>query len=243
MSKRTLAIITKALDTALKAQSHNVVEIGNLLIEARTHLEHGHWLPWLKKEFALSERSAENYVKAATFVTEHKLKSETVANLSPTALYRLGSFDTSNDKCRRAIATALDEARRGRVGSDRVASIIARIEIEAMEAKREAKFEQAEAKFEQAAADQAEAEKLLDGPPPDLPPSDPSSSVSAFPLSTPPVDLPKFDEAIGTLKRLQAKRLEMFFTTKHSAEDLGAVADFLNQIAQQMTRGGKADAA
>ncbi len=40
-------------------------EAGRLLIEAKSRLAHGEWLPWLKSNCACSERSARNYMKLA----------------------------------------------------------------------------------------------------------------------------------------------------------------------------------
>jgi hypothetical protein len=43
----------------------HAIRAGELLIEARSQLEHGEWLPWLKANFPGSERSARNYVRLA----------------------------------------------------------------------------------------------------------------------------------------------------------------------------------
>ena len=39
------------------------IEIGRRLVEAKEMLNHGEWLPWLKRETDFSERSAQNYMK------------------------------------------------------------------------------------------------------------------------------------------------------------------------------------
>lgn len=39
------------------------IEIGRRLVEAKELLNHGEWLPWLKRETDFSERSAQNYMK------------------------------------------------------------------------------------------------------------------------------------------------------------------------------------
>ena len=39
------------------------IEIGRRLVEAKEMLNHGEWLPWLKRETEFSERSAQNYMK------------------------------------------------------------------------------------------------------------------------------------------------------------------------------------
>ena len=39
------------------------IEIGRRLVEAKELLNHGEWLPWLRRETEFSERSAQNYMK------------------------------------------------------------------------------------------------------------------------------------------------------------------------------------
>jgi hypothetical protein len=103
--------IAARLRTALRRETKNVIEIGNLLIESRKHLEHGEWQSWLAENFHLSDRSALNYANAAEYVAS---KSETVsdfANLAPTILYRLaaGLYYTEEEEA--AILAATQEGR------------------------------------------------------------------------------------------------------------------------------------
>jgi hypothetical protein len=66
----------------------DVVEIGRRLCECKPLVGHGHWLPWLKREFDLSERTARNFINAYKLVEG---KPETVADLriDVSALYLL----------------------------------------------------------------------------------------------------------------------------------------------------------
>ena len=115
--RRKLSIITQDLRIALKRETTDIIGIGNLLVEAKDHLKHGKWLPWLKKEFSLSDRSARNYMQAAKFAA----KSETVSdlgNLSPSALYAISS-DGGAIYTPEIIKTILQEAKKSRVGKDR----------------------------------------------------------------------------------------------------------------------------
>ena len=41
------------------------IEIGNLLIEAKSLVKHGQWLPWLRDHAAIGERSAQLYMRLA----------------------------------------------------------------------------------------------------------------------------------------------------------------------------------
>lgn len=92
-ANRPLADVTEDLRTALKRETADVIKIGSLLAEAKGQVGHGNWLPWLEKEFAMSERSAERYIRAHEFA-----KSANVADLKlrVTALYLLseGKFDS-----------------------------------------------------------------------------------------------------------------------------------------------------
>jgi hypothetical protein len=84
---RGLADIENDLSAALTLERKNFYEIGALLIEAKDKVEHGDWLPWLKKHFGPTGRTAENYMSAAAWAA----KFETVSNLKlrPRAAYWL----------------------------------------------------------------------------------------------------------------------------------------------------------
>ena len=87
--RRDINVITSDLQTALQHEAANIVDIGNLLLEAKEQLAHGRWLPWLKKNFGSSDSTAQNYMNAARFI----IKYPTVGylNLRPMALYFLGA--------------------------------------------------------------------------------------------------------------------------------------------------------
>jgi hypothetical protein len=74
-----LSDITGKLHAAFKRQSADVIEIGSLLRAAKKELGHGAFLPWLTREFSLSERSAERYMAVYKFFVE------TVAPLAKSA--------------------------------------------------------------------------------------------------------------------------------------------------------------
>jgi hypothetical protein len=68
-----------------------VIIIGQTLLGVKAQLEHGHFGPWLKAEFKMSERTAENYMSVAK---EFGSKSETVADLPLKLLYSLAAPST-----------------------------------------------------------------------------------------------------------------------------------------------------
>jgi Protein of unknown function (DUF3102) len=43
----------------------DIIEIGRHLIEAKKLAGHGHWLPWLEREFGWKEQSARNFMNVA----------------------------------------------------------------------------------------------------------------------------------------------------------------------------------
>jgi DUF3102 family protein len=83
----------------------SAVQIGNALLEAKRHLSHGGFLQWVQCEVGIPARTAQAYMRVASWVSG---KSATVARLSPTILYLLSSTGTPedfvNDVLRRATA-------------------------------------------------------------------------------------------------------------------------------------------
>ena len=65
-----------------------IIEIGRDLLAIKEHLKHGQFLAWLQAEFRMTDRTAENYMLAATSFGD---KVEIISNLPPTEVYRLAS--------------------------------------------------------------------------------------------------------------------------------------------------------
>jgi hypothetical protein len=64
--KRDLADIATEIRLELRTQTSSLLKVGRCLIEAKRQLKHGTFLPWLEKEVAMGERSAQKYMKAAS---------------------------------------------------------------------------------------------------------------------------------------------------------------------------------
>jgi len=64
------------------------LDTGRDLIGMKDRLGHGHFGAWLKAEFDITERSAENYMNAFKFLEG---KSETVSYLPPSVVYKLAA--------------------------------------------------------------------------------------------------------------------------------------------------------
>jgi hypothetical protein len=71
--------------------AREVIRIGTYLCGAKVHLPHGQFGDWLKAEFEMSERTAENYMSVAR---KFASKSETVSDLPPSLLYKLAAPST-----------------------------------------------------------------------------------------------------------------------------------------------------
>lgn len=82
--------IRQAHDDARQAarfSAERALKAGHLLIEAKATLGHGEWLPWLRANLGMSERTAQGYMRLA----RSGLKSATVADLGLRAtLARVG---------------------------------------------------------------------------------------------------------------------------------------------------------
>lgn len=65
---------------AQKAVEH-AIRAGRLLIEAKTHVEHGGWGAWLQEHFQGSARTAQGYMRIASRLPELESKTQRVAFL------------------------------------------------------------------------------------------------------------------------------------------------------------------
>jgi hypothetical protein len=74
----------EATGAALKSSIGHSIAAGELLIEAKDKVPHGQWLPWLRDNCAISERTAQLYMRLAKNRTEIEAsaKSATLADLT-----------------------------------------------------------------------------------------------------------------------------------------------------------------
>jgi hypothetical protein len=214
--KSQLDQLTNKLRDALRRETTNVIEIGDLLLESRKLLAHGKWQDWLDEHFDLSYRTALNYRDAAEYVAR-KSKSETVAHfasLSPFVLYTLatGRYDAKEEE---AILAATHE---GRVDGKRAHAICQTLKTQAADV--------ADASHDDDDAEDAESMATLDGPPPDVPPPAPIAPPPDFALHA-------FDQAVSELKQLLTKPATKFADTVHTANDLEEVLAFLQAVLER----------
>jgi hypothetical protein len=183
------------------------------LVKIRKLLPHGKWLDWLKENFDLSERTARNYHDAAEYVArKSKTKSATVADfnaLSPSLLYALaaGKYIAEEE------AVILAATREGRVDATRAAAICQTLKTPVPPADNN----------DDDGADAEDAEKILDGPTPDVPP----------PAPIPPATnqaLLRFDMVVKLFKEFVTKPAADFARTVHSADDLEKIECFIHAV-------------
>lgn len=225
--KTELDRLAARLRTALRRDAKNNIEIGNILIEIRKHLQHGEWQPWLAENFDLSIRTAQNYLAAAEYVAR---KSETVAdfgNLSPSVLYALAGGDYTAEE-EAAILAATHEGRVDEDAASAICEALAPTDDDDAEDADDSGEDGGDDAAELPAAEDPEIAAMLDGPPPAVPPPAP-------PPPQPDFALREFDQAISTLKRLMTKPCVQFTTSAHDVNDLEHVQSFIDAVAKAKT--------
>jgi hypothetical protein len=142
-----LAVVEAELDKVLRDEAPNIVRSGGLLTEAKALLgKHGKWLPWLKKRYSMSERTAQRRMKAYEFAKSVTVTDFTKCDLSPGALYLLSEdaywkeHGYYGDSRRIATEAVLKEASEKRVDGDRAKEIIEKTRADT-DAAEEAKYE------------------------------------------------------------------------------------------------------
>jgi hypothetical protein len=81
LARRIDAEHEAALRSARTAIEH-AIECGQLLLEARASVPHGGWLPWLRENTKVSERTAQRWMRFAENAEALLVKSATVADLT-----------------------------------------------------------------------------------------------------------------------------------------------------------------
>jgi hypothetical protein len=213
--------IAAQLQTMLRHDTISVIEKGKLLLRSRELLadQHGDWLPWLEDNFDLSPRTANNYCNAAEYVMRkiEEAKSETVsdfANIAPTVLYRLAN----GGYMEREEAEILAQAKTGkRIDQTRADNICDSLAAEDEDA---AKDDDAanEDENEGADAEDPDAAKILDEPPPEVPPPSPSN------VKSPSKSSPGQIVVSAEQRKAEAERAEQI--EQQQLENVSANADF-----------------
>jgi hypothetical protein len=186
-------------------------------------------MPWLAENFDLSYRTALRYIKVEEY---RRSKFATVANLillSPTVLYALAEGEYSEEE---EAAILAETTKKGvhRIDVDKANDIVDAL-VPSPELEPELQTdEEAEAEERAEKEAEAEAEAILDGPPPELPPTEPAQPAK----SPEPEAWPAFEMAIGELLGLHTKPLAWFAGTKYDSEAIETVACFLHELAAKL---------
>jgi hypothetical protein len=227
-SARSLPTIVAAIRKTFRNDIANIIRRGELLEEAKDQLDHGRWLPWLEDNFSMDERTAQRAMAVAKFAAKYDNLSD--LHLTRSALYELSSGDYSA----KVIKTVLNEAKSKVVNHLRVWGINGELNpppkpkpVEDIPPESGTDVTPAYNAAEVQAM--AEAEKILDGPPQELPPTVDPAAPTDFRLA-------QFDRAIKSLAELHTKSVSVFIDTGHSADDLEKMADFLRAVADALKK-------
>lgn len=82
----------------------DIIDIGRELIDVKERIGHGNFLPWIDREFGMTDRTAQNFMNVAS-----RFQSETVSDLTPSVLYELAAPSTPDEVCAEIV-------QRGRAG-------------------------------------------------------------------------------------------------------------------------------
>jgi hypothetical protein len=215
---RSLSTIVGEIRKTLRNDIGNIIKRGDLLLEAKDQLGHGEWLPWLEENFDMEERTAQRAMAAAKFAAKYDNLLD--LRLTKSALYELSTGDYPS----KVIKAVLKEAASKQVNDWRIDEINNELNPPKPEPTEDfPEHDELKERLRAEAELDAEAEKILDGPPPDLPPAEPAVPVDFV--------LAQFNNAIKALEELQTKSLNRFTGTTHSADELKKIADFLFAVA------------
>ncbi|MEZ0375507.1 MAG: DUF3102 domain-containing protein, partial [Candidatus Sericytochromatia bacterium] len=95
-----LDTITRKLHEKLAETAQNLVESGNLLLQAKEIIGHGNFKPWLRENFRMSFKTANRFMSVAKMVQHLQLKSSAMSDmlsLDLKTLYEVAAKSTSED--------------------------------------------------------------------------------------------------------------------------------------------------
>lgn len=100
---KTIAVAVRG---RLNRVRQEMVAIGHDLLRAKALLQRGQWIPWLRAEFDMSVRAAENYMNVADRFGD---QFASLANLRLETAYRLAARSTPDNVIQAVLARAASE--------------------------------------------------------------------------------------------------------------------------------------
>jgi DUF3102 family protein len=88
---RDLQAAAARVRSLVRMMTADIIEVGKELLHAKSKLKRGQFGDWLEAEFTMTERTAQNYMRAAERFGD---KSEIVSLLQPSAVYMLAALST-----------------------------------------------------------------------------------------------------------------------------------------------------
>src|SRR5215212_5951867 len=95
MKRKNERSLDTIADSIHSAERSNIIDIGDLLLEAKVQCEHGQWLEWISAEFTWSVSTADRYMRVAMLAA--KFRSLRNLNLAVTTLYELADHEREEE--------------------------------------------------------------------------------------------------------------------------------------------------
>ncbi len=91
---------TVRIKDRLDRQVKDIIETGRDLLDVKSKLDHGQFENWLVQEFCMTDRTARRFMQAANWAEG---KTDTVSDLTPTAIYLLSAPSTPESVTQKVI--------------------------------------------------------------------------------------------------------------------------------------------
>ena len=89
-----LKIIAERIRERIRRTTTDIIATGHDLLGVKSNLDHGAFHSWIETEFGINARTAQNYMRAATWAEG---KSELVSHLPPSTVYLLAAPSTPEE--------------------------------------------------------------------------------------------------------------------------------------------------
>ena len=101
LRRKEMEEIADRIRARIRRTVEDIIETGRDLATVKDSMGFGEFTKWLDREFSMTDRTARNYMRAATWAEG---KTEIISDLSPTTLYLLAAPSTPEDIWKEVIA-------------------------------------------------------------------------------------------------------------------------------------------